>query len=88
MSDSNKTSTEQPKTRVPPADAATPFHMFTNLWKTEMRRVLEESHTAMEKSFSEWEKNVAEASRFQAAQAHAMHDATRAFLEGTRVMLG
>ena len=86
MSD-NKTSSET-KTRVPPADAATPFFMFSNLWRTEAQRVLDETSAAMEKSFGEWERTVGEASRFQSAQARAMHDAGRAFLTGARAMLG
>jgi hypothetical protein len=83
----NKSTTEQ-KTRTIPADAATPFYTFSNLWKGEMQRVLDETTSAMEKGFAEYERAVTETSRFSAAQARAMHEAGRALLNGARVMMG
>ena len=82
----NKTS-EQPKRPIP-AEAATPFYTFAQLWKTEMQRVLDETALAMDKGYAEWQRNIEESSRFSAAQARAMQEAGRALFTGTKVMLG
>ncbi len=85
---SENKSTETKHQNRAPADITTPFYTFANLWKTEMQRVLDESSSAMEKGFAEYERAVQESSRFSAAQARAMHEAGRALLNGAKVMLG
>ncbi len=85
MSD-NKTE-QKTAPRTPPADAAAPFYTLTQFWRGEAQRMLDESAAAMEKGFAEWERTVQESSRYSAAQAHAMHEAGRAFVNGARAML-
>ena len=85
---SDNTAKPQNTKHTPPADAASPFFTFQQVWRTEMHRVLDESNAAMERGFGEWERNVNEATRFGQAQMRAFHEASRAMLAGARTVIG
>lgn len=82
------TTTSNKKPHVAPADAASPFFTFQQLWRTEMSRVLDESSAAFERATAEMERSSAEANRFANAQVKAMHEAGRAWFAGVRTMMG
>ena len=76
------------KPHTAPADAASPFFTFQQLWRTEMSRVLDESSAAFERGTAELERVTAESNRFGTAQVKAAHEAGRAWVAGVRTMLG
>lgn len=84
----NDTNQKKPTAHTAPADAASPFFTFQQLWRTEMSRVLDEGSAALEKNASELERITAEANRFGTAQVKAAHEAGRAWVAGVRTMLG
>lgn len=87
MNDQNVHS-KKPSTHTAPADAASPFFTFQQLFRTEMSRVLDEGAATLEKNVSEMERVSAEANRFGSAQVKAMHEASRAWVAGVRTMMG
>lgn len=72
--------------RTIPADAQTPAFLFTSTFAQESKRVLDETATAMERSFAEYERGLVEMNKLALANMKLMHEASRAFLDGVRTM--
>ena len=83
MSDPNKTSKAH-GAHTPPVDGTSPLHLWTQLYKSEMKRFLDEATPAIDRSVDAWGRMLAESTMAAQAGMRAWHDATRTFLESTR----
>lgn len=84
MTETNKQSHASHKSS---ADAQAPYYLYQQTFRTETQKVLEATHEAMEKGFSEWEKGVAEMNKLALAQQKLMQEQARAFFDGMRLMM-
>ena len=93
MSDAKKTSHDHrahdrgahdPGAHRAPADGASPLHLWSQLYKTEMKRFLDEAAPAVDRSVDAWGRMLAESTMAAQVGLRAWHDATRSFFEAAR----
>jgi hypothetical protein len=87
MSETSTHKSSENGKRTIPADAQNAAFLYTSTFAKEGQRVLEETASAMEKSFAEYERGLAEMNRMALANAKLMHEASRAWFEGVRVVM-